>query len=55
MRIPGDLRAYAGFLIAEDSAQVHRAYPEATWAPLSELKRRYDPENLLRRNQNITP
>ena len=47
--------AYAGFLNEEDSAQVHRAYPPETWARLSELKRRYDPENLLRRNQNIAP
>ena len=47
--------AYAGFLSEEDSAQVRRAYPETTWARLAELKRRYDPENLLHRNQNITP
>jgi FAD/FMN-containing dehydrogenase len=47
--------AYAGFLSEEDSAQVRRAYPETTWARLAELKRRYDPENLLHRNQNIVP
>ena len=51
----GDDGAYAGFLTEEDSAQVRRAYPGATWERLSELKRRYDPENLLCRNQNITP
>jgi len=35
--------------------QVRRAYPPVTWERLSELKRRYDPENLLHRIQNIVP
>ena len=47
--------AYIGFLGDEDSSQVRRAYPPETWARLTELKRRYDPENLLHRNQNVPP
>jgi len=50
-----DEGAYAGFLSEEDSAQVRRAYPPVTWERLRELKRRYDPENLLRRDQNVLP
>jgi FAD/FMN-containing dehydrogenase len=30
-------------------------YPPATLKRLRELKRRYDPQNLLSRNQNIVP
>jgi FAD/FMN-containing dehydrogenase len=44
---------YANFLGDEGEARVHEAYPDPTYGRLAELKRRYDPANLFRRNQNI--
>jgi FAD/FMN-containing dehydrogenase len=46
---------YVGFLGDEDEATIRAAYPGPTWARLRELKRRYDPDNLLRLNHNIPP
>jgi FAD/FMN-containing dehydrogenase len=34
---------------------VHEAYPPATYARLAAIKRRYDPTNLFRYNQNVPP
>ena len=34
---------------------VRAAYPGATWDRLAEIKRRYDPDNVFRRNQNVPP
>jgi FAD/FMN-containing dehydrogenase len=34
---------------------VAEAYPPATLARLREVKRRYDPDNLFRRNINVAP
>jgi FAD/FMN-containing dehydrogenase len=51
----GDDGAYVGFLGEEGEANLHRAYPRPTWDRLAEIKRRYDPTNLFRRNQNIPP
>jgi FAD/FMN-containing dehydrogenase len=34
---------------------VRAAYPGATWDRLAAIKRRYDPTNLFRLNQNIPP
>jgi FAD/FMN-containing dehydrogenase len=47
--------AYANFLGDEGEARVREAYPEPTWTRLAEIKRRYDPTNLFRRNHNIPP
>ena len=47
--------AYAGFISDEGPDRVREAYPGATWDRLAEVKRRYDPENLFRLNQNIPP
>lgn len=53
----GDFRssAYVNFLMAEGEGRVHAAYPGETWNRLVEVKRRYDPGNLFRGNQNIPP
>jgi hypothetical protein len=51
----GDDGAYVGFVGDEGEARVHAAYPGATYQHLAEVKRRYDPTNLFRLNQNIPP
>ena len=51
----GDLSAYAGFLADEGEERVRAAYPGATWDRLAEVKATYDPENVFRLNQNISP
>lgn len=51
----GDPGAYVNFLGAEGEQRVHAAYPEDTWMRLADIKARYDPNNLFRRNQNIPP
>jgi FAD/FMN-containing dehydrogenase len=50
-----DAGAYAGFLDDEGEARVRSAYPAATYGRLAEIKRRYDPDNVFRANQNIVP
>jgi FAD/FMN-containing dehydrogenase len=47
--------AYAGFLGPATDAEVAAAYPAATYQRLAEVKRRYDPGNVFRRNHNIHP
>ena len=47
--------AYVNFLAQEGALGLAAAYPAATWQRLREIKRRYDPENLFRLNQNIPP
>lgn len=47
--------AYANFLVDEPEARVRAAYPGATWDRLRQIKRRYDPGNFFRMNQNIPP
>jgi hypothetical protein len=51
----GDAGAYVNFIGDEGQARIHDAYPGPTWDRLAEIKRRYDPTNLFRRNQNIPP
>jgi len=51
----GDDGAYVNFLSDEGPARIRQAYPGTTWDRLVEIKRRYDPENLFRLNQNIPP
>ena len=51
----GPVGAYVNFLGDEGEARVHDAYPDATWARLADVKRRYDPTNLFRGNQNVPP
>jgi FAD/FMN-containing dehydrogenase len=47
--------AYVNFLGDEGADRVRAAYPGTTWDRLSEIKRRYDPENVFRLNQNVPP
>lgn len=46
---------YSNFLDDEGPARVREAYPGLTYARLSVVKRRYDPENVFRGNHNIIP
>ena len=50
-----DHGAYVNFVGNEGTARVHDAYPGATYRRLAAIKRRYDPTNLFRLNQNIPP
>ena len=46
---------YVNYLGEEGDERVHAAYGEEKYARLAALKRKYDPENVLRGNQNIKP
>ncbi|MGH8872338.1 MAG: FAD-binding oxidoreductase, partial [Acidimicrobiia bacterium] len=46
---------YVNFLGEEGEQRVREAYPGPTWDRLRAIKRRYDPSNLFRLNQNIPP
>jgi FAD/FMN-containing dehydrogenase len=50
-----DPGAYVNFLGDEGEGRVRAAYPGTTWDRLASVKRRYDPTNLFRLNQNIPP
>jgi FAD/FMN-containing dehydrogenase len=54
LRQGGDA-AYVNFIGDEGPERVRAAYPGATWDRLAAVKRRYDPENLFRLNQNVAP
>jgi FAD/FMN-containing dehydrogenase len=51
----GDQGVYVNFLGDEGQERVREAYPGSTWERLVAVKRRYDPANLFRRNQNVPP
>ena len=51
----GNDGAYVNFLGDEGQGRVQDAYPGATWERLRAIKRRYDPSNLFRLNQNVPP
>jgi FAD/FMN-containing dehydrogenase len=46
---------YVNFLEDEGADRVRDAYPAATLARLAEIKRKYDPTNFFRFNQNVSP
>jgi FAD/FMN-containing dehydrogenase len=50
-----DQGVYVNFLGNEGPARIRQAYPGPTWERLAAIKRRWDPTNLFRRNQNIPP
>jgi len=51
-----DAGVYVNYLDRDEPPEViARAYGPANWARLRDLKRRYDPANLLRHNHNIPP
>jgi hypothetical protein len=47
--------AYVNFLADEGPERIGDAYPGPTYERLARAKKRYDPENLLRLNQNVLP
>jgi FAD/FMN-containing dehydrogenase len=50
-----DHGAYVNFLGDEGDERIRAAYPGRAWDRLVAVKRRYDPTNLFRLNQNIPP
>jgi FAD/FMN-containing dehydrogenase len=46
---------YVNFLAEEGTDALRASYPGTIWNRLREIKRRYDPKNLFRFNQNILP
>jgi FAD/FMN-containing dehydrogenase len=51
----GEDAAYVNFLGDEGEARARAAYPGSTWDRLTDVKGRYDPENVFRLNQNVPP
>jgi FAD/FMN-containing dehydrogenase len=52
---PHHTSVYVNFLMEEGAQRVREAYGEAKYERLKALKRRWDPENVFRLNQNIPP
>lgn len=52
---PASTGAYVNFLHREGPDRIRAAYPGATYDRLVALKRRWDPTNLFRSNQNVAP
>jgi len=46
---------YVNFLEEEERERIFQAYPGPTYARLAAVKKRYDPDNFFRINQNIPP
>ena len=47
--------AYVNYLQDEPVGRVREVYGETRYLKLADIKRRYDPDNVLRANQNISP
>jgi hypothetical protein len=52
---PHHTSVYVNFLMEEGEERVREAYGPEKWERLKTLKRRYDPDNFFRINQNIRP
>ena len=50
-----DLVSYPNFLSADDTSEISDAYSPEVFARLVAVKDRYDPDNVFRINNNITP
>ena len=50
-----DDSAYVGFLTDDGPERIRATYPGATWDRLQRVKTKYDPTNLFRLNQNVSP
>ncbi len=51
----GEPGAYINFLSSDGPSRIREAYPGGTWDRLRAIKARYDPTNLFRLNQNVSP
>ncbi|MDP9228799.1 MAG: FAD-binding oxidoreductase [Actinomycetota bacterium] len=52
---PHQTGVYVNFLMEEGQERIRRAYGPEKYQRLQTLKRKYDPDNFFRRNQNIPP
>jgi FAD/FMN-containing dehydrogenase len=52
---PYHTSVYVNFLMDEGEERVREAYGPRKYDRLKQLKRRYDPDNFFRLNQNISP
>lgn len=52
---PFQVGAYVNFLMDEGETRIRHAYGAEKYARLQSVKRRYDPDNVFRLNQNIPP
>jgi hypothetical protein len=52
---PHQTSVYVNFLMDEGEQRIRQAYGDAKYARLKALKRAYDPTNVFRLNQNISP
>jgi FAD/FMN-containing dehydrogenase len=52
---PWHTTVYVNFLMEEGEDRIRRAYGDEKWDRLKALKRKYDPDNFFRLNQNIPP
>ena len=53
--VPKMTGVYANFLGDEGDARIRAAYPHGAYETLASIKRRHDPTNLFRLNQNVRP
>jgi FAD/FMN-containing dehydrogenase len=52
---PWHTTVYVNFLMEEGGERIRSAYGTEKWDRLKALKRKYDPDNFFRLNQNIPP